>query len=48
MSKMIQKYSDVWLFLSELPGKLEEVNALGCNLVNMTDTHSVQCFLAHR
>ena len=25
-------------FLGELPGKLEDVDALGCNLLNMIDT----------
>ena len=44
---MIQKYADVCSFLSELQDKLADVDALGCNLVNMTDSHSVQPFLAH-
>ena len=47
-SKMIQKYADVCRFFSELPGKLADINALGFFLVNMTDGHSVQSFLAHR
>ena len=37
-TKIIQRYADVCRFLGELPGKLEDVDALGCNLMNMMDT----------
>ena len=34
---MIQRYANVCRFLGELPGKVEDVDELGCNLVIMMD-----------